>query len=213
MRIDVYADTICPWCFIGKRRLERALADRPLADLTVVWRAFQLNPDMPAAGMDRQDYLVRKFGGAETAAQVYEAIRRAGAQEGIPFAFERIARTPNSLAAHRLLRFAAARGEQEPLVERLFQLYFVEGADIGETPVLVQAAADAGFDPEAARSALDSGAGLAEVQAEDLQARRAGIQGVPTFVFNGHYLLSGAHEPKVLFQLFDLAREEQGAAE
>jgi predicted DsbA family dithiol-disulfide isomerase len=211
MRLDIFSDTICPWCFIGKRRLERALAERPMPGLEVRWRAFQLNPDMPAAGMDRQDYLARKFGGAENAEQVYAAVRQAGQQEGIDFAFDRIERTPNSLKSHRLLRFAAeTHGDQDPLVERLFRLYFLEGADISDTEVLVQAAADAGLDAAAARAYLDGGDGLEACQSEDLQARRAGIQGVPTFIFNGQYALSGAQEPKVLYQLFDVAREQQG---
>ena len=213
MRIDIYSDTICPWCFIGKRRLERALAERPQPGLEIRWRAFQLNPDMPAGGLDRQDYLTRKFGGAENAARVYAAVREAGDDEGIPFDFERIERTPNSLLSHRLLRFAGERGDQDPLVERLFNLYFLEGADLENPEVLIQAAADAGFDPEAARGYLEAGTGLEDVQREDMQARRAGIQGVPTFIVNGHYALSGAQEPKVLFQMFDLAREEKPAAE
>jgi len=213
MRLDIFSDTVCPWCFIGKRRLERALAERPMPGLEVRWRAFQLNPDMPAEGMDRQDYLTRKFGGAENAKQVYDAVRQAGEQEGIEFAFDRIERTPNSLKSHRLLRFAAEQdggyGDQDPLAERLFRLYFLEGGDISDTEVLVQAAADAGLDPDAARAYLDSGEAVEETRAEDMQARRAGIQGVPTFIFNGQYALSGAQEPKVLFQLFDVAREQQ----
>ncbi len=213
MRIDIYSDTICPWCFIGKRRLERALAERPQPGLKIHWRAFQLNPDMPAGGLDRQDYLNRKFGGAQNAERVYAAVREAGAQEGIAFDFAAIERTPNSLLSHRLLRFALERGDQDPLVERLFNLYFLEGGDLEDPEVLIQAAEDAGFDPAAARGYLEAGTGLEDVQNEDTQARRAGIQGVPTFILNGQYALSGAQEPKVLFQMFDLAREEKGAAE
>ncbi|MBK1697972.1 DsbA family oxidoreductase [Rhodovibrio salinarum] len=213
MRIDIYSDTICPWCFIGKRRLERALAERPQPDLKIHWRTFQLNPDMPAGGLDRQDYLARKFGGAENADRVYAAVRQAGNEEGLAFDFEAIERTPNSLMSHRLLRFAGERGDQDPLVERLFNLYFIEGGNLEDPDVLIQAAADSGFDPDAARGYLEAGAGIQETQEEDMQARKAGIQGVPTFILNGQYALSGAQEPKVLFQMFDLAREEKGAAE
>ncbi|RDD62017.1 DsbA family oxidoreductase [Ferruginivarius sediminum] len=208
MRIDIFSDTVCPWCFIGKRRLERALAERPQPGLTVRWRTFQLNPDMPAEGMDRRTYLERKFGGSQNAERVYGAVREAGQSEGIPFAFDRIARTPNSLKSHQLLAFAAEQGDQDPLVERLFNLYFIEGADIGDTEVLIAAAGDVGLDTAAARAFLDEGRALDLVGEEDRQARQAGIQGVPTFVFNGHYAMSGAQEPKALFQLFDLAREE-----
>lgn len=208
MRIDIFSDTICPWCFIGKRRLERALAERPQPGLTIRWRAFQLNPDMPAAGMDRQQYLATKFGGADNAERVYATVRQAGEQEDIPFAFDRIARTPNTLRSHQLLTFAATQGDQDPVVERLFNAYFLEGQDIGDIEVLVQAAADAGLDTAAARDYLENDRGLAEAFGEDRQAREAGIQGVPTFIVNGRYALSGAQEPEVLFQLFDLARED-----
>lgn len=212
MRIDIFSDTVCPWCFIGKRRLERALAERPQPDLTIRWRAFQLNPDMPASGMDRQQYLTTKFGGADNAERVYAAVRQAGQQEDIPFAFDRIARTPNTLRSHQLIGYAATQGDQDPIVERLFNAYFIEGQDIGEIDVLVQAAADAGLDPEAVRDHLTADRGLAEAYGEDKQAREAGIQGVPTFIVNGRYALSGAQEPEVLFQLFDLARESDGDA-
>lgn len=208
MRIDIFSDTICPWCFIGKRRLERALAERPQPGLTIRWRAFQLNPDMPAAGMDRQQYLATKFGGADNAERVYATVRQAGQQENIPFAFDRVGRTPNTLRSHQLLTFAATQGDQDPVVERLFNAYFLEGQDIGEIEVLVQAAAEAGLDAAAVRDYLENDRGLAEAFDEDRQAREAGIQGVPTFIVNGRYALSGAQEPEVLFQLFDLARED-----
>jgi predicted DsbA family dithiol-disulfide isomerase len=208
MHIDIFSDTVCPWCFIGKRRLERALAERPQPGLTIRWRTFQLNPDMPAEGMDRRTYLERKFGGSQNAERVYGAVREAGQAEGIPFAFDRIARTPNTLKSHQLLAFATEQGDQDRLVERLFSLYFIEGADIGDSEVLIAAAGDAGLDTAAARAFLEEGHALDLVGEEDRQARQAGIQGVPTFVFNGHYAMSGAQEPKALFQLFDLAREE-----
>ncbi len=212
MHIDIFSDVICPWCFIGKRRLERALVERPQPSLSVRWRAFQLNPDMPMEGMDRTTYLDRKFGGRENAARVYNAIQQAGAQEGIAFDFERICRTPNTLPAHQLIAFAGDAGDQDPLVEQLFRLYFFEGADIGDPEVLIQAAADSGLDSDAARKCLANNTGLEAAQAEDMQARRAGIQGVPTFILNGRYSLSGAQEPEVLFQLFDVAREESKEA-
>ena len=121
MRLDIYSDTICPWCFIGKRRLERALAVRPQPDLTIRWRAFQLNPDMPPGGMDRRSYLEAKFGGAARTARVYDAVTAAGAGEGIEFDFGRLGRTPNTLESHRLLRFAFDQGRQDALVETLFR--------------------------------------------------------------------------------------------
>ena len=211
MRLDVFSDTICPWCFVGKRRLERALAARPQAALSIRWRAFQLNPGMPKGGMDRRAYIDAKFGGPERAARIYEAVTAVGASEGIEFAFQRIRRTPNTLDSHRLVRFAAAAGRQEEAVEALFQAYFVRGEDIGDPDVLVAAGVEAGLDGEAVRDFLASDRETETILAEDLVARRQGINGVPCFVFNGRFALSGAQAPEALLQLFDLAREDDAA--
>jgi predicted DsbA family dithiol-disulfide isomerase len=208
MRLDIYSDTICPWCFIGKRRLERALAERPQPGLSIHWRAFQLNPGMPPEGMDRRYYLEAKFGGVERAGRIYDMVRAAGASEGIDFAFDRIARTPSTLNSHRLIRYAAERGRQDQLLEAVFCSYFLGGRDIGSDDVLVEIAAEAGMDCDAARRYLDSDADVETVLSEDRIARRLGITGVPCFVFNGRFALSGAQEPEALFQLFDLARED-----
>ena len=213
MQIEIYSDTICPWCYIGKRRLERALAERPQDELEITWRAFQLNPDMPAEGMDRQAYLQLKFGGAENARQVYDRVREAGREEAIPFAFEAIARTPNTIDSHRLVRFAESGGGEavDRVVQGLFDAYFIEGRDLGLTEELVAVAAAAGLDAEAARAFLISDEAVAPVRAEDSRARQIGIQGVPTFIFNGKYVLSGAHPPEVLHQLFDLAQQDDAS--
>jgi predicted DsbA family dithiol-disulfide isomerase len=214
MRIDVFSDTICPWCFIGKRRLERALAERPQDGLSVNWRAFQLNPDMPAEGMERGRYLEAKFGGAVNADAIYEQVRAAGDSEDIPFAFDKMTRTPNTVQSHRLIRFAGGKGDraQDAVVEALFNAYFLEARDIGNAEVLIETAAAAGLDPEEVRAFLASGAEVEEVRAEDASARSAGISGVPCFIFNGHHALAGAHPPEVLFQIFDLIKEEEEKA-
>ena len=206
MRIDIYSDTICPWCLIGKRRLERALAMRPQPDLEIAWRAFQLNPNMPASGMDRRRYLELKFGGPERAQQAYEPVLAAGGSEGIAFAFDRILRTPNTALSHRFLRMAQAEGRGQPAVERVFSAYFFEGRDIGRQETLLEIARAIGLDAEAIGERLEAGEGLLEVLSEDARAREIGIQGVPTFIFDGKYVLSGAHPPEVLFQMFDLAK-------
>jgi predicted DsbA family dithiol-disulfide isomerase len=211
--IVVVSDVVCPWCYIGKRRLERALAARPQPTLTVRWRAFQLNPGMPKGGMDRQGYLEAKFGGADRAARIYDTIRTVGASEGIEFAFHRIRRTPNTLDAHRLLRFAAGVGRQSETAEGLFQAYFQRGEDIGDRDTLAEIAAEAGLDADAARTLLASDREAQSALAEDMLARRQGINGVPCFVFNGRFALSGAQEPEALFQLFDLAREDDATQE
>jgi predicted DsbA family dithiol-disulfide isomerase len=208
MRLDIYSDAICPWCFIGKHRLERALSQRPQPELTIQWRAFQLNPGMPPEGMERHAYLEAKFGGVERAQRMFDMVRSAGAGEGIGFAFDRIKRTPNTLNAHRLVRFAAARGWQAQVLEALFEAYFLEGRDIGNARVLIDVAAECGLERAAVRLYLQTEADVETVLGEDRIARRLGITGVPCFVFNGRFALSGAQEPEALFQLFDLARED-----
>ncbi len=211
MDIDIFSDTICPWCFIGKRRLERALAERPQPDLRLHWRAFQLNPDMPEGGMDRQRYLELKFGGPADARSIYDQVRAAGAGEGIEFAFDDMRRTPNTVDSHRLIRHAGGQRLQDAVVQALFDAYFLRAEDIGDREVLVAAAAEAGLDAAATRAFLASDAEAEAVRAEDLGARQAGINGVPCFIFNGRHALSGAQPPEVLFQLFDLANQEEEA--
>ncbi len=213
MEIDIFSDTICPWCFIGKRRLERALAERPRTNLTIHWRAFQLNPDMPAEGMERQRYLEVKFGGAVNANAVYDQVRTAGESEGIDFAFEAMTRTPNTINSHRLIRYAAG-GEidnQDAVVQALFDAYFLRGENIGDIEVLTAAAKAGGLDAEAARAFLESDAEAQDVRDEDQGARQAGISGVPCFIFNRRHALAGAHPPEVLHRLFDLADQEEAA--
>ena len=208
IQIDIFSDTICPWCLIGKRRLEAALKLRPDQQVQIRWRTFQLNPQMPREGMDRETYLNLKFGGAENATMIYDRIRGAGAEEGIDFAFEAIARTPNTLESHRLVRWAAGLGKETELVEVLFQAYFLRGEDIGAKAVLLQAAETAGLDREAAAAFLETDDLLAEVSEEDRQARALGIDGVPCFIFNGRHALAGAQPPKVLAEMLDIAGQE-----
>lgn len=206
MRIDIVADVICPWCFIGKRRLEAALAQRPAIAHDITWRPFQLNPDMPAEGMPREAYLAAKFGGQAHAKRINQAVVDAGATIGIPFAFEKIERTPNTLAAHRLIRFAQRTGRATELVDRLFAAYFIEGRDIGDRDTLATIAGDSGVEAAAARDFLAGMSARAEVTADDSGARRLGINAVPCFVFDGRYAISGAQEPPFFFPVFDLAQ-------
>jgi len=213
MRIDIFSDVICPWCFIGKRKLERALRETDVPDVSLRWRAFQLNPDMPAAGMDRRAYLERKFGAQERASQVYARVAEAGRQAGIEFAFERIPRTPNTLDAHRLVRLASEQGRQDALVESLFQAYFVEGRDIGDHHELALLARTAGL-AAPADDFSDWLAGTAQTEAvleECARAHELGITGVPCFVFDGRYALSGAQPVEIFKQA--LQSVATGAAE
>ncbi|MDJ0950557.1 MAG: DsbA family oxidoreductase [Alphaproteobacteria bacterium] len=212
MKLEIVSDTICPWCFIGKRRLERALAEKPVADLDIGWRPFQLNPDMPLGGMDRQAYLELKFGGPDRARQVYDPIHDAGKGEGIPFAFGQIKRTPNTLNSHRLIRRAAAAGLQDAVVETLFRAYFLEGRDIEDPASLAAIAEAAGMDRAETQAYLESDADLETVRAEDMMARQMGIQGVPCFIFDRKYAVSGAQTPEVFHEVFEMAAKEAAEA-
>jgi predicted DsbA family dithiol-disulfide isomerase len=205
MHIDIVSDVICPWCYIGKRRLERALARRPGLAVTRSWRAFQLNPDLPSEGLPQALYLVAKFGSPRNAGRAYAALAAAGRGEGIDFAFDRIGRTPNTLRAHRLIRFAADEGAGDDIVEALFRGYFLEGLDIGDLDTLVDIAARTGFDCATVHRYLAGEAGTQQVRAEDRRARRLGIHAVPCFVLERGYAISGAQEPEMLLSLFDVA--------
>ena len=209
MQLDIFSDTICPWCYIGKRRLERALAMRPQPGLAIRWRAFQLNPGMPTDGMNRQQYMAAKFGSIERAQRLYETVARVGASEGIDFRFDRILRTPNTVKSHRLLYLAAQARRQSELLDLLFAAYFTAGGDLSSSALLLQVAAEAGLDPVEAEAAIEDQSPIGAALNEDFQARRQGINGVPYFVFNGRFGLSGAQEPEALFHMFDLAREEE----
>lgn len=205
MQIDIISDVVCPWCFIGKRRLERALAMRPELTASLSWRAFQLNPDMPRDGISRELYLSVKFKGAPAAERFFANISAAGRGEGIDFAFERIRRTPNTLRAHRLIRLAASAGRAERIVEALFRAYFTEGLDIGDIETLAALAARAGLDEIETRLYLAGDAGVREVRAEEHRARALGIHAVPCFVLDRGYAISGAQEPEMFLPLFDIA--------
>lgn len=212
VQIDIFSDTVCPWCLIGKRRLDKALAERPDLKPAIRWRVFQLNPMMPKGGMERLSYLTMKFGGADNAEVIYDRIRRVGEEDGIDFAFEDIARTPSTVDSHRLIRWAAGQERESETVEALFQAYFLRGEDIGALEVLAAAAESAGMDPTEARAFLESEALDAEIREEDRQARSLGIDGVPCFVFNGRHALAGAQPSKVLVQMLDLAQQEAAAS-
>jgi predicted DsbA family dithiol-disulfide isomerase len=205
MHIDIVSDVICPWCYIGKRRLERALARRPGLVVTRSWRAFQLNPDLPIDGVPHGLYLAAKFGSSLNAGRACAALAVVGRSEGIEFAFDRILRAPNTLRAHRLIRFAADEGAGDDIVEGLFRAYFLEGLDIGDIDILAAIAGRTGLHCALVRSYLNGEAGTQEVRAEDRRARDLGIHAVPCFVVERGYAISGAQEPEMLLSLFDFA--------
>lgn len=205
MSIDVIMDTVCPWCYIGKRRLEQCLAMRPDVRATVRWRPFLLNPEMPSEGIDRTAYLIKKFGSETRVRRIYGAIGEAGQSVEIDFAFDRIAKTPNSVDSHRMIRFAEGFGKDEQVVEALFTAFFLEGRDIGDRGVLIDIARAQGLDTDALAALLATDNGISDVYEENAHAHRLGINGVPSYVFNGRLVISGAQEPQVLARLLDAA--------
>lgn len=207
MLIEMIYDPGCPWCFIGKRQLEKALAPRQDLDVTVQWWPFLLNPDMPAGGLERSTYLMRKFGNQARISRVFVAISDFAQSVDINFAFDRIERAPNTLNAHRLVRFADGQGLASAAVEALFQEHFVRGRDIGEVRELVKIGTRLGLDASRLAVYLKSDIDVTEVYAANARAHRLGINGVPTFVFERSYVISGAQEPQVLSRMFDVARE------
>lgn len=208
MIIDIVSDAICPWCYIGKRRLERALAQAPQPELKLGWRPFQLNPDMPVEGIDRKAYLRAKFGDPNKS---YAQVAAAGREEGIDFAFDKIQRTPNTILAHRLIRYAVRAARQDEVVETLFRGYFIEGQDIGQLQTLVSLAAAAGLDAGAVESYLAGTEDEDTIRQEDAFARQIGIQGVPCFIIDRQYAVSGAQPPQAFLEVFELAKTGGGS--
>lgn len=207
MRIDFVFDTVCPWCYVGKRRFERALAQRPDARPHITWRPFLLNPDLPLEGIDRQTYLDRKFGGPARVQRIHGAVQTAGRTEGIEFAFDRISRTPNTLHSHRLIRFASQEGREPETVEALYRAYFCQGRDIGQLDELIRIGAELGMAEASLADYLLSDADIAAVMSDNSRAHRLGVNGVPCMILDGTYALAGAQEPDILLRVIDIARE------
>lgn len=209
LKIDIIVDTVCPWCYVGKKRFDRALEIRPQPDIQVGWRAFQLNPEMPREGMDRRTYVTEKFGGIERARSIHSSLMSAGEEEGIRFNFNEIEKTPNTIHSHRLVRYAAEHGLQTPVISAIFDAYFLNGRDIGEPDVLAAIAESTGLDFDDTLAFLESDRDIETILAEDELARRLGVNGVPCFIVNRKYAVSGAQSPEVLVQVFDLASHDE----
>ena len=203
MRIDVYSDTVCPWCYLGKRRFDLAVAARPQYEPRVTWRPFELNPEIPAEGVDRASYLAARLGSPERVAAAHAELQRQGEAAGIEFRFDLIERTPNTRRSHLLIAHAARSGRQAAVKDRIMRAYFEEGCDIGEIEELVRLGVDAGLPERATRAALILRAGQDGVIAAERHASVLGITGVPTFIFDGQYTISGAQEVGTLAGIFD----------
>lgn len=215
LTIDIVSDVVCPWCYIGKRKLEAALALPQAAGLPPValrWHPFQLNPDLPAQGISRKQYLEDKFGGPQRAAEIYERVRAAGRSVGLELNIDGITLQPNSLAAHALIAFAQQDGGSGSAVkERLLKAYFVENRFIGSVDVLTEVARESGLDADAARAFVGDAQQLQAVAQADAQARQMGINGVPFFVFNQKLSVSGAQDPATLLAAMQQSLAQDGA--
>jgi predicted DsbA family dithiol-disulfide isomerase len=192
--LDIISDPICPWCYIGKARLDQAIAETGHDPFDVSWRIFQLNPTMPPEGMDRQAYLEAKFGGKEGAERVYSHVRRTAAETGLDIKFDAIRRTPNTFDAHRLIRWAGNTGNQPAVVQHLFRRYFEQGEDISDHEILLDVAEAAGMERAAVAELLAGDADRETLAEEEQAARRMGVGGVPCFVIDGRYVLQGAQD-------------------
>jgi predicted DsbA family dithiol-disulfide isomerase len=198
VRVDVVSDVVCPWCYVGKRRLEQAIALVPDVSVEVNWRPYFLNPWIPREGIDRQTYLETKFGSAERYAVIAERVASAAAMEGLVYAFDKISRQPNTLDCHRLILWSRSATDPGHMKQRLMDLYFAEGADLTDTNTLVDAAVQCGMDGDLVRRLLASDDDVERVEREANSAKEAGIDGVPCFVFGGSVIVTGAQSPEYL---------------
>ncbi len=203
VKLDILSDPICPWCYIGKANLDRALSQRPDHELAIEWHPFQLNPDMPDEGMDRRTYLETKFGGKERAVTVYAQIEQAAKDAGLDVDFGAIKRTPNTINAHRLIHWAGVEGRQTAVVSRLFKAYFEQGQDIGDRDVLLDIAEGVGLDRAMTERLLNSDADVEDIRARDAHTRERGVTGVPTFVVANQHVVPGAQPTELWLQVID----------
>ena len=208
LTVDVISDVICPWCFIGKRRLERAIAAHGVP-VKVSWHPFQLNPGMPKEGISRRDYRIQKFGSLQRSQELDANVVAVGETEGIHFSFDRIERTPNTVDAHRLIWLADQQGCQDAVVEALFLAYFTEGCDISNRQTLIEVVAEAGLERGKAEALLNSDEGLTAIKEAGEQARRLGVTGVPFFIVNNQITLSGAQQSETFLEAFSQAMGEK----
>ncbi|MFI4962005.1 MAG: DsbA family oxidoreductase [Hyphomicrobiales bacterium] len=203
VRIDVVSDVVCPWCFIGKHRLEKALALRPGVAVEVHWRPYFLNDWIPREGISREQYLTTKFGSPERYKGIAQRVTAAAAEEGLVYAADKVKRQPNTLDCHRLIRWAEVEGKAGEMKQKLMDLYFTQGADLTDRDTLVKAAVAVGLDADTVREGLASDQDVAAIEQEALSAKEAGIEGVPCFIFGGKFAVSGAQSPEYLAEAID----------
>jgi len=197
IKLDIMSDPICPWCYIGKAHLDRALTDHPDHPFVIEWHPFQLNPDMPAEGMDRRAYLEGKFGGKEGAVRAYAPVVEQAKAAGLTINFEAMQRTPNTLNAHRLIHWAGIEGRQTAAVSALFHAYFVEARDIGDSEVLADLADGIGMDASVVTRLLSTDEDADNIRKRDAHSRQMGVSAVPTFIVAGSHAVPGAQPPEL----------------
>jgi len=207
VRIDVVSDIVCPWCFIGKHRLEKALALKPDIPVEIHWRPYFLNDWIPREGISRTQYLTTKFGSVERYTGIAQRVSKAAAAEGLVYDMDKISSQPNTLDAHRLIRWAQSVGKAAAMKQKLMDFYFTQGADLTNRDVLVKAASEVGLDAEETRKRLASDEDVAQIESEALSAKQAGIEGVPTFIFGGKFAVSGAQAPEYLADAIERAAQ------
>ncbi|WP_299893713.1 DsbA family oxidoreductase [uncultured Ruegeria sp.] len=197
VKLDILSDPICPWCYIGKTHLDKALANVPDHPFVIEWHPFQLNPDMPDAGMDRREYLERKFGGKDGALRAYAPVVEHAEKAGLNINFEAMKRTSNTLDAHRLIHWAGIEGKQNEVVDALFDAYFVQGRDIGDHEVLADIADSTGMDAAVVMKLLKSDADREDIRNRDAHSREMGVSSVPTFIVANQHAVPGAQPPEM----------------
>ncbi|MCA0272440.1 MAG: DsbA family oxidoreductase [Proteobacteria bacterium] len=203
INLDIISDVACPWCYVGKSYLDRALEQRADHPFAVEWHPFQLNPDMPRGGMDRREYMALKFGDRDNVVRVHAPLLEHAEKAGVTFNLDRITRTPNSLDAHRLIHWAGLEGRQTPVVSSLFRAYWAEGRDIGDQGVLAEIAAENGLDRAMIARLLEGDGDRAEIAARDTHARARGVSGVPTFIIDNRYAVQGAQPTENWLNIID----------
>lgn len=212
IKLDILSDPICPWCYIGKARLERAMEAEPDHPFAIEWHPFQLNPEMPAEGMDRREYLETKFGGKENAIRVYGEIAKHAEEEGLDIDFAAIKRTPNTVDAHRLIHWAGIEGKQNAIVNALFKAYFKEGRDIGDHEVLCDVADSAGLDAALVGKLLKSDSDADSIRERDGHSRQMGVNSVPTFIVDNQHAVPGAQASDLWIKVIREMKEGQDDA-
>lgn len=203
IKMDIISDVVCPWCYVGKSYLDRALEQRADHPFALEWHPFQLNPDMPRGGMDRREYMALKFGDKDAVVRVHLPLIEHAKKAGVPLNLDRITRTPNSLDAHRLIHWAGLEGRQTPMVSALFRAYWADGRDIGDPDVLADIAGEAGLDRAMIARLLEGDGDRAEIAARDAHARSRGVSGVPTFIIDNRYAVQGAQPAENWMNIID----------